>query len=113
MKPRLRDYLTIFFALMVIFLCGTGVGYLLGEKKGRAHDSTKVPPKPTKSRAWEERTMVRLTESLDLSEAQQRTIREDVEEAAQEALAKGKKAMKSAANKVRNRINASKYESFQ
>ena len=35
MKPKLRDYLTIIFALLVIFICGCGVGFLIGEKEGR------------------------------------------------------------------------------
>jgi hypothetical protein len=40
MKPKLRDYLTIIFALLVIFICGCGVGFLIGEKEGRQETET-------------------------------------------------------------------------
>ena len=40
MKPKLRDYLTIIFALLIIFVCGCGVGFLIGEKEGRQETET-------------------------------------------------------------------------
>lgn len=73
MKPTLRDYLTIFFALLVIFLCGSGVGFLVGEKKGRQESPSAVAiPPGNRDDSWEKRTMERLNGLLILT-AEQRT----------------------------------------
>lgn len=80
MKPKLRDYLTILFALLVIFLCGTGVGFLIGEKKGRQESSTpNVIRSDQDNGAWENQTMERLTSLLDLSEKQREKVLGEVQ----------------------------------
>ena len=68
MKPKLRDYLIILFALLTIFVCGTGVGFLLGEKNAQKKmaSSVVIPPAATNT-AWEERTSKRLAELLNLT----------------------------------------------
>ncbi|MDA7867871.1 hypothetical protein N9B63_06125 [Akkermansiaceae bacterium] len=71
MKPTLRDYLTILFALLVIFFCGSGVGFLIGEKKGHLEAEK---PRTIKSghdhEAWETQTMERLEKLLSLDPSQ-------------------------------------------
>lgn len=84
MKPRLRDYATILVALLTIFLCGYGVGYLTGEKKGRTH----APARPlivndNETGDWETRTMERLTRLLDLSEQQTTQVEGEVKSTSQ------------------------------
>ena len=79
MKPRLRDYATILVALLTIFLCGYGVGFLTGEKKGR----TETPARPLIGNShetgdWEARTMERLTRLLDLSDEQSTKVETEV-----------------------------------
>lgn len=93
MKPRLRDYLIILFALVVIFLCGSGVGYLVGEKKGRAQSTTRSAPPAPETDTWSERTMTRLTRSLDLTAAQRTQVQEDVERAGQKIQASRNQAI--------------------
>ena len=44
MKPTFKDYLNIVLALLAIFLCGYGIGFLLGERKGQ--DNQPPPPAP-------------------------------------------------------------------
>ncbi|MFT6863564.1 MAG: molecular chaperone GrpE (heat shock protein) [Akkermansiaceae bacterium] len=84
MKPRLRDYATILVALLTIFLCGYGVGFLTGEKKGR----TEAPARPpigisNETGDWETRTMERLTRLLDLSEEQTAKVENEVKSTSQ------------------------------
>ncbi|MEN8772459.1 MAG: hypothetical protein ABF379_13400 [Akkermansiaceae bacterium] len=71
MKPTLRDYLTILFALLVIFSCGIGVGFLIGEKEGHREAEK---PRTIKSghdhEAWEYQTMERLEKLLKLDPSQ-------------------------------------------
>lgn len=43
MKPTLKHYLSIAFALLAIFLCGYGIGFLLGERKGSQPQSASRP----------------------------------------------------------------------
>lgn len=83
MKPRLRDYLAILAALLVIFLCGGGIGYLLGEKKGRSEGHSVPTSASPPSGDWSGRTMGRLDESLDLTESQRPQVRAEVESTAQ------------------------------
>ncbi|MDC1405427.1 hypothetical protein N8343_07175, partial [Akkermansiaceae bacterium] len=72
MKPSLREYLTILMALLVIFLCGYGVGFLLGEKKGKqqAAPLTLVAGTGENTSAWEESTLQRISNLLKLTEEQ-------------------------------------------
>ena len=79
MKPKIRDYATILVALLTIFLCGYGVGFLTGEKKGR----TKSTPPPIIGKTsiegdWQTRTMERLTRLLDLSDEQTQMVENEV-----------------------------------
>jgi hypothetical protein len=95
MKPKLRDYLTILFALLVIFLCGSGVGFLVGEKKGRQESA---PPNIIRSsddnNDWEKTTLNRLANRLDLQEGTQtKAIRAEVHETAEEIRNSREKAL--------------------
>jgi hypothetical protein len=75
MKPKLRDYLTIIFALLVIFACGCGVGFLLGEKKGRQETETpNAIGSEHDSGNWEKQTMESLESRLELSDRQREKI---------------------------------------
>ncbi len=79
MKPKLRDYLTILFALLVIFLCGSGVGFLIGEKKGRLESTAPTVIRSIHdNNAWENQTMERLASLLDLSDQQREKVLEEV-----------------------------------
>ncbi|MFP6865423.1 MAG: hypothetical protein VCA35_05735 [Roseibacillus sp.] len=60
MKPTFKYYLSIALALLAIFLCGYGIGFLFGERKGlrSVPDSLTQPPTQTSSIAnWEETTL--------------------------------------------------------
>lgn len=78
MKPTLRDYLTILIALIAIFLSGGGVGYLIGEKKGRSEARQIPAPETGETGDWEERTLARLTRHLSLDEDQQTAIEKEI-----------------------------------
>jgi hypothetical protein len=83
MKPKLRDYLTILFALLVIFICGAGVGFLIGEKKGRQESAPPIVLATSDdNKDWERTTLNRLTERLDLHENQAKAIRAEVSKTA-------------------------------
>ncbi|MGJ8695846.1 MAG: hypothetical protein ACSHYF_05970 [Verrucomicrobiaceae bacterium] len=86
MKPSLRDYLTILMALLAIFLCGYGVGYLLGEKKGRDLS----PPlalagnSDEDAATWEGRTVDRLNNFLALTDSQREKVESEVKTTSRE-----------------------------
>lgn len=81
MKPTLRDYLTISMALLAIFLCGYGVGFLLGEKNGREKSEgyTLANTSDQDAADWEKRTFDRLSGFLELSEEQKESVQREVE----------------------------------
>lgn len=85
MKPTLRDYLTILIALLAIFLCGYGVGFLLGEKKGRdqASFSALTTGNENDTGDWEARTMERLTRLLSLTKEQKSKVKKEVKTTSQ------------------------------
>ena len=75
MKPKLRDYLPILFALLVIFLCGSGLGFLIGEKKGRQEAVSPVAiASANRDDSWEKRTIERLNTLLTLTDEQRAKI---------------------------------------
>lgn len=76
MKPRLRDYFTILMALLAIFLCGIGIGHMLGEKKGRKNQPAITLPAPDdkESTNWEDLMLQRLDSLLSLSPDQREKI---------------------------------------
>ncbi|MEJ6580726.1 MAG: hypothetical protein QNL33_16885 [Akkermansiaceae bacterium] len=80
MKPSLRDYLIILLALLSIFLCGYGIGQLVGRKKG--NDQPLSLPlsgaSGTETTNWELRTFNRLDSALDLSAEQKPQIESEV-----------------------------------
>ena len=79
MKPKLRDYLTILFALLVIFLCGSGLGFLIGEKKGRQEAVSPVAiASANRDDSWEKRTIERLNTLLTLTDEQRAKIEAEV-----------------------------------
>ena len=81
MKPSLRDYLTITMALLAIFLCGYGVGFLLGEKNGREQSApfTLAGNSDQNASDWEGRTLKRLSSLLELSEDQKKSVADEVQ----------------------------------
>ncbi|MGC6426877.1 MAG: hypothetical protein ACON5H_07780 [Akkermansiaceae bacterium] len=80
MKPRLRDYLTILMALLAIFLCGIGIGHMLGEKKGRENPPAITLPAPDeKGRIkWEDLMLERLDRLLSLSPDQREKVLREI-----------------------------------
>ena len=42
MEKKTRDYLTIAMAMLTILLCGYGIGYLVGEKKGLRQSQDRI-----------------------------------------------------------------------
>lgn len=84
MKPRLKDYLTIGMALLAIFLCGYGIGFLLGEKKGRQKvtASTLVPLIEKDGKApWVEHTLANFDRDLELTPEQEKAVAKKIEQA--------------------------------
>ena len=79
MKPTLRDYLTILFALLAIFSCGIGVGFLIGEKKGhREAEKPRMIKSGHDHEAWESQTMERLETLLKLDVSQHDEVLSEV-----------------------------------
>lgn len=72
MKHSWRDYCTIIMAFAAVFLCGYGVGHLVGERRIRPEG----PLPPTAS--WEGETLRTLTESLELRPDQARAVEEEL-----------------------------------
>lgn len=75
MKPKLRDYLTIGMALLSILLCGYGVGFLVGDKKGRQNATIITLPASTgkeQKGLWVERTLAKFDRELQLTPDQQK-----------------------------------------
>lgn len=70
MKPTFKDYLSIILALLAIFLCGYGIGFHLGERKGQKSAPT-PPAAPTHSISdWETRTLEVIQGKIDLTPEQ-------------------------------------------
>jgi histidinol dehydrogenase len=87
MKPRRKDYLTIGMALLAIFLCGYGIGFLLGEKKGqqKVTASTLVPSIEKDGKdAWVERTLDNFDRDLELTPDQEKAVAKKIEQAYEE-----------------------------
>ncbi len=82
MKPRLKDYLIISMALLAIFLCGYGIGFLLGEKRGRQTPDTLVIESPSAKEGkglWVERTLARFDRELKLTPTQKKAVAAEIE----------------------------------
>ena len=81
MKPKFRDYLTILMALLAIFLCGYGVGFLLGTKKNRKQPAPLilVGRSAEDASSWEESTLLRIVSSLKLTEEQRNLVSNEVQ----------------------------------
>ncbi len=85
MKPTFKDYLSIALALPAIFLCGYGIGFLLGQR-----NQPSQPPAPTSPEIhipdWEtwERSIVQTIEQdiPELTPEQRQAIRREVSETA-------------------------------
>lgn len=79
MKPTLKDYLSIALALLAIFLCGYGIGFLFGERKGRRSVPPPAPPAHTSSIAnWEEDVLKVLEKSIELSPPQLEKVKAEI-----------------------------------
>jgi hypothetical protein len=74
MKASLRDYLTIVMAFAAVFLCGYGIGHLVGE---RGREADRRPPLP-----WEEESLSIIKRSLELSPEEERVVEEEIARAA-------------------------------
>ena len=107
MKSTFKDYLSIALALLAIFLCGYGIGFLVGERRGKGAPSPTPPPaaaSPSDPRIvdWEnwERSTCRVIENSvgNLSPEQQQAIRREVSETASRI----KKARQSGRREITN-----------
>ena len=74
MKPKLQDYLLIAGALLAIFVSGYGIGFLFGERKGL----DRTPPAGQSTATWEERTLHRLSERLELTSEQSENVAREI-----------------------------------
>jgi len=97
MKPRLRDYLSILTALLVIFICGYGIGQMLGRKQERARLQTVTLPAPAPhdkhTKKWGDTMMSRLDDLLELDEDQEKQILQEIELASREIRESRRNAM--------------------
>tara|TARA_Y100001956_G_scaffold71163_1_gene75699 strand:- start:94 stop:477 length:384 start_codon:yes stop_codon:yes gene_type:complete len=88
MKPTAKDYLSIALALLAIFLCGYGIGFLLGERKGQRNQAPPSAPSSQQPRtfdwdSWQRTTIQSIEDSIDdLSPEQRQAIRHEVSETA-------------------------------
>ena len=80
MKSSPRDYITILMALIAIFLCGLGIGHMLGEKKGReSQPAITLPALDEKdSTGWEDLMLQRLDSLLSLSPDQREKVLNEI-----------------------------------
>jgi hypothetical protein len=82
MKPSLKDYLSIALALLAIFLCGYGIGFLLGERKGMKHHSPAPQPAPSVQSAsvasWEESTLAVIQNLIELNPEQLEIVKAEI-----------------------------------
>ena len=74
MKPNWRDYATILMAFAAVFLCGYGIGHLVGERKAPPHSSSNSETTP----AWEQEILQNLRQSLDLRPAQAAQVEQEL-----------------------------------
>lgn len=85
MKPTFKDYLSIALALLAIFLCGYGIGFLLGQRNqpspppGPPSREVRIPDWET----WERSTVQAIEKDIpDLTVAQRESIQREVSETA-------------------------------
>lgn len=86
MKPTFKHYLSIAFALLAIFLCGYGIGFLLGERKGSQPQPLSQSKNPSSSTgsdfdwaAWEHSTGQVIEKAIpDLTPEQMQEIRLEI-----------------------------------
>ena len=96
MKPTFKDYLSIALALLAIFLCGYGIGFLFGERKGRATipPPPPAPPAQTSSIAhWEEDVLKVIQESIELTPVQLQKVRAEITQSAERVRSARKDAL--------------------
>lgn len=75
MKTYLTVYWKIFAALLVIFVSGSGLGYVTAKRsQAGAGDMQAAPPSAEKTADWPGRTMDKLRAALDLTEEQEARI---------------------------------------
>lgn len=68
-------------ASSTILLCGYGLGFLLGEKKGKAHAislTVSSPASGDEKASWVRRTLKKFDSELQLSPAQKRTTQREL-----------------------------------
>ena len=81
MKPTFKDYLSIALALLAIFLCGYGIGFLLGQR-----NPPSPPPAPPSREVripdwetWERSTVQAIEKDIpDLTAAQRESFQREV-----------------------------------
>ena len=85
MKPTFKDYLSIALALLAIFLCGYGIGFLLGQRN-KPSQPPAPPAREVRIPDWEtwELSIVQTIEKdiPDLTPEQRQSIRREVSETA-------------------------------
>ncbi|MDB4265306.1 hypothetical protein N9891_01005 [bacterium] len=80
MNLRPRDYITIGMALLAILFCGYGIGFLLGEKKGRQSTLTiSTPTSQDKKSPWVRRTLAKFDDELELTPSQRKLVETEIE----------------------------------
>ncbi len=94
MKPTPRDYLTIAAALLAIMLCGSGIGFLVGEHTTQQRLGSQAADDPQARRDWESSTLERLTTELGLTADQQAAIRGEIRTASAEVAAARSRALR-------------------
>lgn len=83
MKPTLRDYLSIAAALLAIFFCGYGIGFLLGERKATLRLQAPPPAREGGVTDWESQTLATLQKSIELSPDQLARVKEEIARSAE------------------------------
>jgi hypothetical protein len=82
MNQQPRNFLTIGMALLAILLCGYGIGFLLGEKKGRqqlAAISVTTPTVHDQKGPWVQGTLAKFDQDLQLSDLQKKQAIAEIE----------------------------------
>jgi hypothetical protein len=80
MKTTWHNVGTILMAFAAVFLCGYGIGHLVGERRTPSDPG----PPPSSSPAWEQQTLETLQASLDLRPEQIAQVEKELSATAQD-----------------------------
>ena len=118
MKATARDYFSIVAAILAIFVCGYGIGFLFGERQGQRQVSAPRPPSTTEE--WEVMTLSTIQKWIEISPEQLPEIKREIEASSetirntrQEALRAYREELAALHERLRDHLTAEQWERLQ